>query len=259
MIRGIAKIVFSSLFIILLSIWLTLYLIENFTTYQNFQKIINIGVQKIASSQFGNLTKEERINLINQYCSFSSYLEIPKNEPLIEKNINISCSELKNKDPLEVISQKISSEIYYKQYNCNFVDCLEENPFYVFSESANSSFNFFEKISLILTILFGILTLVAYKSWDGRLKFFGISFLIVGIYSFLLLNYSDSLTNILLQKFSQIQVEGMDQIVNLIVQLFVSPLELIYKVTLLLGVFLLGLGYFLNYLTFIRAKRKKKK
>ena len=162
-IRGFFLVTVSVLLFFSLFIAITFGILGASLTYDNVQNK-SISIAHNLLQQDGNLTSAISKNYpyVQIYCqTHSNYIFNAEGY-----TFNISCSNaLKGEN--ELINEGISSlihQIYYSQYNCNFLDCFKSNeiPVFLISEKmynylAGKS-GLFSAVSFVLFILLFLLT-----------------------------------------------------------------------------------------------------
>jgi hypothetical protein len=110
--------------------------------------------------------------------------------PFFGQNVTLRCAELAEIGPAELpglIVEKVFDQLYYKSYDCAFIDCLrafeepEERAAVLLSAHANSFFNSIAIYLLIATVLGAMIVAVAAGNIPGALKALGICLIIVGV------------------------------------------------------------------------------
>jgi len=176
--RNFGKIVFSILFVLSFSIALILYPTKNMLTFDSLKNF----TAPLISSQL-NLTQEQK-NLLASYlstsCQNKDYITIE-----FPENLTIDCSKARNLNENNVENFLIDtylSQIYFKKYNCDALQCLKEKKMMYFL-----SFDFYQLLqklftySLIACIFTGIAYFLLLENWKERTLGFASTFLLVGI------------------------------------------------------------------------------
>ena len=232
-IRSIGKIFFSSVFTFFLISTISLYFLLNFLKYENLKEIF----LPLIKSQI-NITEEQK-DLILQYLKFEcqNKKEINFN---FGKNISLNCSEvlnLKKEDFEDFIFNKVLNYFYFQNISCNFFECIEKrNLEYFITFNFYNSLKKYFYISLIFTIISGIIYLLLIETIEGKLISFSTIFLLLGITYFLI----DYLFNYFLN-FLNVKID--------LNQIFIKIKQHLYFLNyfLILGIFLLIPYIFLIY------------
>lgn len=150
------------------------------TSSKNVKNFIfqNISKGKLKEHSKKNIERqiENSYNYMLDYCVEKEEI----NQKLAGKEITIPCNmsgKNKEKSLVEHIIESKAKEYYFKQYDCNFVDCFENKgiPFFLVSEKAQNYWkNLFWKTVLISAILFLILIVLVVKK-TNTLLILGIS------------------------------------------------------------------------------------
>ena len=240
-IRSIGKIFFSTIFTFFLISTTSLYFLLNFLKYENLKEIFF----PLIKNQI-NITEEQK-DLILQYLKFEC-----QNEEEISfnfgKNISLNCSEilnLKKEDFEDFVANKVLNYFYFQNISCNFFECIEKrNLEYFITFNFYNSLKKYFYISLIFTIIFGIIYLLLIETIEGKIISFSTIFLFLGITYFLI----DYLFNYFLN-FLNIKID--------LNQIFIKIKQQLYFLNyfLIFGIFILIPYIFLVYK---KLKRKNK-
>jgi hypothetical protein len=180
--RAISKVLFSTAFVISLTLLIALFFLSKITEYSTLKRITYPLIEKQL-----NITEEQKTAILNylQYrCTNEKEININ-----IGKNISISCEDIKKTNENNItdyLVEKIFDAFYFEKYGCDPQRCLEMQKFEYFL-----SFEFHEKVAeffkylIILTIVFGLLYFISIESMEGRALSFGIIFLLTSIPYFL--------------------------------------------------------------------------
>jgi len=185
--RNIAKAIATFFFSLFLALLLITFLFYNVTSYDTTKYIF--------TTVFKNILLENTSQEIEQlYSNISSYCKVNTNITLPIDNTTLSCSEILNKNAeafLNLIAGKFFEKFYYKNYECDFLECVKnirsgEDFAVFFSLKAHDFFDRLLWPLLIITILSGVVLFFLVETWSGRFKLFGFEFLSIGIFFFLL-------------------------------------------------------------------------
>jgi len=248
--RTIGKDIGGFFFVLCLSLIIIMLTVVELTQYNSLKPIIanTIGQQ---------ITKQldaDKLSLLHQQvlvqCSGKESLELPLGEI---GNATLKCSDIKNTKPEDLgslISSALFEKIYYKKYNCEFVQCYKQSNFQekVMLLASSTANQFLNKILTYLWIgagLSALLLLASSKGWEVP-KNFGKSFLVIGIPFFFI--------NILKKKINlPTEASAVQPLINQLFDLLYNR----YLIVLAIGVVLLIIGYGGSYLR-IRKETKKK-
>ena len=236
--KKLAKSAVGFLFATFLSFAVLSYSLFQITDKETLKPIvIAIAANQVPPEQVAQMRE-----FIIQQCGSKQTIDLP----LQNEKITVDCNKIKNspaEKTVEIIYSDNIDKLYNLEYKCEFLDCLRTQPAVIFSAKANSFFLSLTYISIILTVIFGIL--LALLSRDagkfGVLRAFGWSFTFVGISYFFILAAK---TTIIPQDVAEIAGPAVDIIFNIIL------FNLL--IILIAGAILLAIGY-------IGPKLKKKK
>lgn len=219
---------------------------------------------------FTNLTEQQFTQQMNQ-TEFEQQIEQSKpllaaqcqetgaetiEVPLGEFNVTLNCSTVQTLTPssfAKATGTSMIDRIYYKEWNCSFIDCLkqakgEEAPFLLFSAKANS---FFSSIIIYLWIAVAlgiILLIVSIRNIAGILKSIGISMIVTGI-PYFVMGYA---TTALVPPQAAAMASSM---IALVTNLFAPKFLLIFEI----GIALTVAGFVIGYVMKRFKKEKEKK
>lgn len=157
-------------------------------------------------------------------------------------SIDIPCSII-NQDSEETIVNYIVSSVveknYYKEYDCNFMDCFVQdgNPFFVFSEHSKDYFNSWFYKSLIISLVLAGLIFVFMEKRNNLFFLLGIVLIIL---SFLFLGIGKIVSLIIGWEFAQI------------VGVLFTQSYSVFMIFIISGIVLIGMGILLKFLSFGR-------
>jgi hypothetical protein len=241
--EGISGFLFSLSLAAILFIYATSYL----TSFETLQPIA-IAVaqeqqppQQMEASQF----QEAKGTLLAQ-CNNSTtgIIELPLDG---NRTAKLNCSELKNVNDLKQVSGLVMKdmfrEMYYKDYGCNFVECLTregsdtEKLTVLLSETSHKFLESLKIFSIIATIGFGIL----FAYFSGRpskmARNFGWAFTLVGS-SFIITE---------LMKLKKQTAEGTTSVILKAMDTVLAQFQIYFIALFVAGITLLVIGYVWAY------------
>ncbi|MFZ8830485.1 MAG: hypothetical protein ACO2OO_03490 [Candidatus Aenigmatarchaeota archaeon] len=235
--RTIGKMLFSTLFILSLTLTILLLALIKITNYETMKEI----AIPIINSQL-NLTQEQK-TLALQYLKYKC-----ENESKIifdiGINITIDCKDvsyLKEENLSNYLATKILDSVYFEKYNCKLLECIDmKNLMYFMSFDFNKSIKEIFNYIFIATIVFGIVYFVLIETIENKLLSFATIFILTSLPYF----FSDYLFFLLPNKFSKNEI-------------FASILPKIKpQLDFLLYLFILGLILLVVYFALILKKRR---
>lgn len=268
--KGIGGLVFTlSLAGLIFSIGLV-----QFTEYENLKEVFS----EILSSQIeggvaqagtesggtGEMTEEELGEMYQaflQICEGEESVELPIQES--EESITIDCNELRTAQSEEegikgaigeaaAVSFFVSffDGIYYKEYDCAFLDCIQAGQMDVMLSAHGHEFLKQIQVYFAAGIAAGVaLILISAERWSARLKGLGWPLVATGI-SYLFLKFGEGIMS---SKLPGAEQTGVD-VMSLIDKMF-APMMDSFLIALVVGIVLTASGYALAY----KDKRKPAK
>lgn len=236
MIRGGLLVMVCFLFFVSVLALTSVYVVENSLEYNNIKVELVPVITELADSQF-DLSN----NVAENYMNYSD-LCLNSSEIVFEyegEAKNISCS-LITQGP-EAIKEKVIEdmveEIYYKEYNCNLLDCNSDgkNPFFLVSEHTKNYFGSWLVKSFILSIVLFVLLLFIVESISNGFLIAGILVLVSGVFMRV------STGAILKMIFSPI-TQGLGIDILKVFGFLLNSLGSVFIKTLILGIALIVLG-----------------
>jgi len=193
--RKIVRVASGFLFSLCLLLSLLTILASTLTKYENVRMIF-IGIYANAlKEQLGDQQINQSYNSLSVYCKQNEKVDFP----LMNQNMTLNCSDIVGTNSthfLYLLAGRIVDGFYYKDYGCEFIKCLQEmfyekhlSPEKVTVLFSSTSNKFFDKIILpiaLATVFTGLLLFASIETWSGRFKTFGIEFLFIGIFYFLM-------------------------------------------------------------------------
>jgi hypothetical protein len=237
--RTIGKMLFSTLFI--LSLTLTILLLA-FIKITNYETIKEIAIPMINAQL--NLTQEQK-TLALQYLKYKCENE-SKITFDIGRNITIDCKDvsyLKEENLSNYLATKILDSVYFEKYNCKLLECIDmKNFMYFMSFDFNKSLSKIFNYLLLATIVFGIAYFALIETIENKLLSFATIFILTSLPYF----FSDYLFSMLPIKIGNSEI-------------FASILPKIKaQLDFLLYLFILGLVLLVVYFVLILILKKRR-
>jgi hypothetical protein len=246
MLRTIGK--WFGIFILIFFLFLTVFIhfmvkFTEFDTLNNF--FTKIFVSNVISKDQLN---QMYTNLLDECGNKPQYGNATLN--IGNKSVILKCDDIKKSTPeglVGLVGKSFFSDIYYKEYNCSFLDCLskpgEDKYMVLLSQKANM---FFRNIQTILWICTGIgvvLIIISVKGLGSKLKTLGATLLFSGLSTLILMYVITHLMSF---------PAGASSVIE---ELFGFFLNMLVAISIT-GLVLIILGYVLN---FMHKKRSRKK
>lgn len=232
-VKTIGKIIGGFLLAILLSLLLGALAFSQITTYDSIKPIAEQAVRQQINNNDVNFTQVQ--SLLNVYCTNTKAEKV--NVP--NTDFNITCSDITSgKDIVSIMTDSMLSSIYYKQYNCEFLDCPNklkspDNIFIFLSAKSNKFFNDLVPILAILTIISAALLYFSCETLHGKLKSLGTCFFVSGLPYFMFLGF---------EKLPLFPKEIQPYIADLM-----KPIQNDFLIVLAIGIILLIAGFIVGW------------
>jgi hypothetical protein len=190
LLRKVACAASGLLFSISLLLLISVVFFLNITDYDNARGIFLKIFPSVLNKSIGAEQIDHAYAALSLLCMQRSTVSFP----FENDSISLECSEFVNTNStnlLYLISTKFFNSIYYKDYGCEFVQCLQGisspvDAIVVFSSTAHDFFNNLLLPVAIATVLTGVAFFFSIETWSGRFKTFGLYFLLNGIFFFIL-------------------------------------------------------------------------
>jgi len=249
-IRGGLLFVVGVLLLLSLLIGNVLLVLSSSLQYENIQEKLTPVIGEIIFEQTDISKFQESFDIMKEYCEQGNKQVIVKEESY---DFEISCDEILTGTPEGVLDsqvEKFLQENYYKEYDCEFFDCFEENPvpFFLISEMTHNYIQ--SKYYYVLVVSLVLLVVMFFLVEDKRNLL-----IIAGILLIL-----SSLPFMKLNAFSS-AVSG--DYSSQIFSLFFEQARVVFWWMFVIGLLILGTGIGLRFWNFEKAKkifeRKKRK
>jgi hypothetical protein len=274
LLRSFAKAFFGTIFTISL---MSLLIVQNLlylTTYDNMKNLFtqvayNIFPQEIKNINLSKNQIEQIKSILSLYCQGKEYIDLSNLLSQLNikiegmpTNLVIKCSQLDKIIPSDaesinatsMLSNVLFDSIYYKSYDCNFVECIMKAKAPTdYLILISSSFNSFLSELLIylgigtFTSLF--LFIFLETTWIKRINNIGWSLFWIGITPIIFIPMKSFVLSSL-----NIPSEIQDVMKNFVDPMINSVFNNFY-IILILGISLLVIGYSLRFLYRKKSKR----
>lgn len=238
--RGLAGFLFTLSLLATMSV----YSLVNFTQLDTINQVVSNFYQNAPEGRGGSYSDvEPAINLIKEDCRKTGLDTITTGPEL--GGITIKCSDVSNVDAnnfQSFVASTISNTIYYKTYDCSFIECLRRGEQIMPLIITNFAHEFYKQILIYIvgaTILFGAIFVWLAENMKQRLKGLGFSLLWSSLPLVALSYFTDNLAT------SFIPSE-LFAFVQPILGTFFAPTFMIYVYILVAAIALLVSGYLLK-------------
>lgn len=228
--------------------------LAQFTEYKSLQPVMTSLLEKQISQQYSTEQLNLTHNALIEQCKDKETINIPLGQNSTVKEVALKCSDISSSQPSDIpklLSSAIFDDLYYKKYDCQFIQCLQQPGTEKFTVILSSYANkFFNSITVYLAVglVVGIIILLAStRSLVGTVKSIGISCIFVGITYFII----PFIKKYVVQQLPAEAISSMEEIVNQLL----TYLSSIMLYVLIIGVVLTLIGYAAGYL----LKRRKNK
>ncbi|MBI5872086.1 hypothetical protein HZB88_03285 [archaeon] len=250
-IRNIGKIIGSSVFVLALTTAALMIGLTKFTEYDNLKGVV-IG---LIDKQVGGSIDETMLTQMHQMfleeCKKNDKIQLSE---VMGQNITLDCSDVNKSAPeglMGLIENAMFDNIYYKKYDCSFIECLQkpdqEKFSVIISSEAHSFFTGLQNFLFLISGVGLVMMLVSIETWWNRLKAAGVSLLSIALPFFVLILLKDRIL--------PVSGDVKTAVAPIIDQLFGSMSD-IFLVMLIAGVVLTAGGYILHDYRKGEIKRK---
>lgn len=219
----------------------TIFLVAAITVFSLAQLIEHDSLKTIATDllvqQLNYQQVQQITGILKEGCVQTDSIKLT----LGQDSFNINCKEVEgtsDENLTAVIAGQAFDQIYFKKYDCSFIECLQkpgEEKFLVLL-SANA-YKFLGNMQLALwvgVVLGAVIMSVSTETWGGRLKGFGTSLIFVGLPVVLMGQFQNIIFSLL--------PSGPVNLAPLIEKIFSSMLAN-YLIVLVFGIALTAAGY----------------
>lgn len=251
---------------LIVAIWLV-----QTTEYENMKAIfsevleaqITFGERAVGEGIKGTTEREEQLErlyqTILQMCENKDKVEISITES--GQPVAIDCEEIRTAAQSEggdigsiiadVASRAIFDDVYYKKYDCEFIECVQTGQLgIVVSAQGHEFFKQIRMYAIAGAAVGAVLIFVSAESWYDRMRGFGLPLVFIGL-SYVVLSLAKS---ILISQFPAVeQAEQAGISLMPIVDKILAPMMNSFLIALILGAALTVGGY-----VFAHEKRKSK-
>lgn len=263
------KLVGNIVFITFLALLIMIAGLSNFTEYDNmkglFDNVIGSQIDTTfgeADSRIENMSEEEleiMHNTLLEMCKDKDYIQTGETYP--GGNIDLDCNIIREIEILDrtalndllkgTISETALNTIYYSEYECDVIECMQSGQFMViFSEQGHEFLLSIQIYMIVGTVIGAAIIIAASNDWPDRLKSLGWPMVFTG-FSYVLFEIGK---HVISGNLSQ-NTMGVDIIP--IMNSVMNPMLNSFLVSLGSGIILIAAGYVIQYKTGNPRKKKK--
>ncbi len=184
--RRILKIIGGILFTSFFSLLVIIAALVPLTEHDNLKPIFS----SLISKQLTGEQLSQVYSAVLLYCEKSQAFDMPLD---IEK-ITLQCKDVKsagqNGFP-DLVAGTLFDKIYYKEYNCSFMDCINQSPLVIISLHANAFLKDMMYLFALVSLISAVILAISSRGW-GIVKSFGTSLTFIGL-SYFVIVFSKSL------------------------------------------------------------------
>jgi hypothetical protein len=243
---GILKKVGTSVGCLLFTTFVALSIVSiaviDITSYDNLEPLFS----DIIKSSIGDVdpaSMDILLDTLRQQCQGQDKVEFSQGETTIV----IDCSDIMEEgaDVRDIIATSMFDELYYKQYECGFIECLTSGEFAVIASAQGNSFLRNIQIVFIAVSALGAAMIIAFtETWPGRLKTLGIQMIFIGIAYFLM----DIVIPMVLPNFVPTTEAGVVAQAMSLVDSITQSMKMYFLCFFIVGVALTAAGYVWSYM-----------
>jgi len=255
--RGVGKAAGSIIFTTSLALLIFSIAIVEFTEYDNMNSVFVeiLGPQLQDMTAQSQISAEDAYQLVLVMCQGEENIALPITEG--GDTIPIDCNQIRSIEGeggagfeqmlTDVAVTIFFDSIYYADYDCEFMDCLNQGDYQVVMSSKGHEFFLGIQQTLLVVSIAGILLiLICTTDWSSRLKGVGWPMMLVGMSYFVMTFMKDFMVSKLSPDLqAQMSQAGIDMtpIIEKIIQPMKSNLLIVFAV----GVVLTAAGFGINY------------
>lgn len=224
--------------------------------HDNVKFHLKSPIEKIVREEVDLSSINNTENILKNQCNSNSSSEYIYKGKNTERTFVIPCSIIAQGREA-VIEHEINfliDEVYYKEYNCEFWKCLEENsdvgPLFLVSKPAKDYWKSNYRTMLLVSVLLTFLIFLLVKNK----KNFPIHVGVLLVVSFIPISKLDSIGKIISKiLFSSLEnaPNGLSSIdLNIVIPIIFSKADNVFLIGFIIGLILIALGIFLKSLAF---------
>lgn len=246
--RTLLKIICSLLLITSLIFFIISLSFSQTLSYSNLKPVLT----KTFKEQMGQIDQTELAHFhseLIQNCTASGAetIDVPLGKEPGSESIILKCADIKTTPPqglVDLIAEGMFDKIYYREYECSFIECFDEldedEKFFVFtSEFASRFFKTISNLFLIAIIIFIALIVLLCVPKYSALVSIGTNFTVIGLLLFVV-------------KVAKAKIP-MPEEVSLLFNPFFNYLSTYFSILLIAGLALLVVGIIVIF----RQKKKQ--
>lgn len=237
--RSLGKFLGSFIFTTSLSLLIIVISLAEITSYENMKPVfVGLAEKKILEGDAAKLA--ELHSQLAKSCEGKESIKIPTGS----ENIEVKCVDVVSSTPENignVIATAMFDKVYYKKYNCNFIECIQlggENLMVVASSTGNKFFQDSILYLSITTVLGVAIVFALNETYALRLKTVGKDCIGVGVMVFLIL-----LTNFVVPSF--VPAEFLPKISGFL-NFVENSIMIRFAVVLVVGIVLFLIGFLIG-------------
>jgi hypothetical protein len=234
MLRGVGKALGGFIFVLSLTSLFGVFVFTEITDYDNARSFVT----NLISTEFEDEMPEDMsLSMVYDETKKECQGKESISSGLFEGSIDCSdFSEIGADEFPEYISGLVFDNFYYAEYDCGFIECVKEQPQFLFSAKGNEVFKSLMNYLIIATIFGAALIIVSCKSWSDRFRTFGWTLFFIGLGYFF----------INLTKKMMLGPEEIESIVGPMISSVFDTISNYYLISLILGIILIIVGYLLK-------------
>lgn len=244
--KTVLKVICSIILIVSLIFFVLTFSVSSILTKENLQPVVVAMFKEQAPTNETELTDYHSALVQSCTAMGAETVEVPMGEGPEAETITLKCSDISAGGPsglIDLIADATFNKIYYKKYECSFIECFtgakeDEQIYILMSDFAHDFFKTASHFCLIITAVIIALIFLLSAPKMNALTSVGTGFIIAGLPFFL-------------AKFGAAKIPVPEQIV-LLINIFFSCMSACFLTVLVLGIALLVAGIIL------RRKQKKK-
>lgn len=251
--RGLGKVLGSTLFTTFLVLSILTMELVSFTTHDNFKSVASGILEEQVFSQVTEADLNDLKSFLLFQCSQTDKVSLPITAG---QQVVLNCGDIGSASPAQLkalVTNALIDAFYYKDYTCSFLDCIKsgniQDLLVLTSNEGNQLYKSLQIYMWIGTVVGLAIFLISTETWAGRLKGVGMNLVVTGL-PFIFLGY---VQNFIIGRLLSPEMQDLAKPLS---ENLSEPLKIKFIIVLVVGLALVVAGYALAF--YLSRKSKKK-